>query len=60
MYRAKYRSRYELRKAIDNYVTFYNTKRPHSKNQNKTPMAKEIAENRKTPIAVQPPGFGLQ
>lgn len=41
LYRTKYRSEYELRKAIDDYVTFYNTKRPHSKNQNKTPMAKE-------------------
>lgn len=41
LYRTKYRSEYELRKAIDDYVTFYNTKRPHSKNQNKTPMVKE-------------------
>lgn len=41
LYRTKYRSEHELRKAIDDYVTFYNIKRPHSKNQNKTPMAKE-------------------
>lgn len=41
LYGTKYRSEYELRKAIDDYVTFYNTKRPHSKIQNKIPMTKE-------------------
>jgi transposase InsO family protein len=27
--------------AVDNYVLFYNTKRPHAKNKYKTPEAKE-------------------
>lgn len=41
LYRTKYKSEHELKKAIDDYIKFYNTKRPHSKNQNKTPLAKE-------------------
>lgn len=41
LYRRKFRSENEVRKAIDDYITFYNEKRPHSRNQNKTPSAKE-------------------
>jgi len=31
LYRTKYRSESEFRKAVDNYMEFYNTKRPHRK-----------------------------
>lgn len=41
LYRTKYRSEYEVKKAIDDYIIFYNTQRPHANNQYKTPMAKE-------------------
>lgn len=41
LYRTRYKSENEVRKAIDEYMTFYNTKRPHSNNQYKTPVAKE-------------------
>lgn len=41
LYRTKYRSENEVRNAIDEYIIFYNTKRPHSNNNYKTPMAKE-------------------
>lgn len=41
LYRRKFRSENEVRKAIDDYISFYNEKRPHSRNQNKTPSAKE-------------------
>ena len=37
LYRTKYRSEYELRKAIDDYVTFYNTKRPQQRKRNTIP-----------------------
>lgn len=41
LYRTKYRSEKELRTAIDNYMLFYNEKRPHAKNGYKTPLRKE-------------------
>lgn len=41
LYRHKYRSANEVIKAIDDYIVFYNTKRPHAYNQYKTPLAKE-------------------
>ncbi len=41
LYRTKYRSEKELRMAIDNYMLFYNEKRPHAKNGYKTPLRKE-------------------
>ena len=41
LYRTKYRSEKELRTAIDNYMVFYNEKRPHDKNGYKTPEKKE-------------------
>lgn len=42
LYRTKYRSENEFRTAVDNYITFYNFKRPHAKNQYKTPETKEL------------------
>lgn len=41
LYRRKYRSEREIHKAITDYVTFYNDKRPHISNGYKTPTAKE-------------------
>ena len=41
LYRTKYRSEKELRTAIDNYMLFYNEKRPHTQNGYKTPLKKE-------------------
>ncbi|MCH5197067.1 MAG: transposase [Oscillospiraceae bacterium] len=41
MYGTKYRSEKELRTAIDNYMVFYNERRPHAKNGYKTPEKKE-------------------
>ncbi len=41
LYRTKYRSEKELRTAIDNYMLFYNEKRPHTQNGYKTPLRKE-------------------
>lgn len=41
LYRRKYRSENEVIKAIDDYIIFYNTKRPHNYNNYKTPLAKE-------------------
>ena len=41
LYRTKYRSEAELYKAIDEYIIFYNEKRPHAKIQYKTPVQKE-------------------
>ena len=41
LYRRKYRSEKEFRKAVDEYVIFYNTKRPHKKLNYKTPDQKE-------------------
>lgn len=41
LYRTKYRSENEFRTAIDNYIAFYNERRPHAKNGYKTPYKKE-------------------
>ena len=41
LYRRKYKSERELFAAIDNYIDFYNNKRPHSTNNYKTPGSKE-------------------
>ncbi len=41
LYRTRYRSEKELRTAIDNYINWLNTKRPHAKLHYKTPLAKE-------------------
>lgn len=41
LYRTNYKSEREFLAAVDNYVLFYNTKRPHAKNKYKTPEAKE-------------------
>ena len=41
LYRTKYNSEKEFRSAVDNYIQFYNEKRPHSKNHYKTPDEKE-------------------
>lgn len=42
LYRTKYRSEYEFRTAVDNYMLFYNERRPHAKNGYKTPMRMEL------------------
>lgn len=42
LYRTKYRSENEFRTAVDNYMTFYNERRPHAKNGYKTPLKKEL------------------
>ena len=41
LYRKKYRTEPDLYQAIDDYIEFYNTRRPHSKIQYKTPEQKE-------------------
>lgn len=41
LYRTKYKSEKEFRDAVDKYIIFYNTKRPHKKLQYKTPKQKE-------------------
>jgi len=41
LYRRKYRSEKEFFAAIDEYIDFYNTKRPHANNKYKTPLSKE-------------------
>ena len=41
LYRTKYRSEKELRTGIENYMIFYNEKRPHAQNGYKTPLKKE-------------------
>ena len=41
LYRTKYRSEADFRKAVDRYIIFYNTKRPHRKLQYKTPAKKD-------------------
>ena len=41
LYRKKYRTENELFQAIDDYMEFYNTCRPHAKIQYKTPEQKE-------------------
>lgn len=41
LYRTKYRSESDFQNAVDKYILFYNTKRPHKKLQYKTPKQKE-------------------
>ena len=41
LYRTKYRSDADFRNAVDQYIIFHNTKRPHRKLQYKTPAQKE-------------------
>ena len=41
LYRKKYRSEKEFYKAVDDYIKFYNERRPHAKLQYKTPNQKE-------------------
>lgn len=41
LYRTKYCSEKEFRTAVDDYIVFYNERRPHRKNLYKTPMQKE-------------------
>ncbi len=41
LYRRKYNSENELFRSIDDYIVFYNDKRPHYKNSYKTPTQKE-------------------
>ncbi len=41
LYRKKYATEKELYQAIDDYMVFYNTRRPHSKAQYKSPEQKE-------------------
>lgn len=43
LYRYKYRSEREFRAAVDRYIDFYNTQRPHKTLHYKTPLAKEEA-----------------
>ncbi len=42
LYRTKYSSDNEFRKAIEAYIVIYNTQRPHSKNAYRTPEQKEL------------------
>jgi len=41
LYRTKYRSEREFRAAVDKYIAFYNSERPHGNLQYKTPDQKE-------------------
>lgn len=41
LYRTKYKSEREFREAVDDYMEFYNDRRPHAKLQNKTPNQKD-------------------
>lgn len=41
LYRTKYRSEKEFRAAVEAYIVFYNSKRPHAKNNYETPDKKE-------------------
>ena len=41
LYRYKYRSEREFRAAVDRYIDFYNTQRPHKTLHYKTPAQKE-------------------
>lgn len=47
LYRRKYRSENEFRTAVDDYITFYNTRRPHASMQYKTPEQVEAEYVRK-------------
>lgn len=56
LYRYKYRSERELRAAVDRYIDFYNTQRPHKTLHYKTPQAKEEAyiKAHKTDASIDP------
>ncbi|MDR0930326.1 MAG: IS3 family transposase [Clostridiales bacterium] len=41
LYRHKFKTEKDFRKAVDEYIVFYNTKRPHTYNKNKTPVKVE-------------------
>ena len=41
LYRINYRSEKDFLQSLDDYITFYNTQRPHSNNNYKSPEAKE-------------------
>lgn len=41
LYRRNYKSEHEFKESLNNYIVFYNEKRPHSKNHYKTPLDKE-------------------
>ena len=41
LYRTKYRSEQEFRSAVEQYIAFYNERRPHAKYKYKTPVKKE-------------------
>ena len=42
LYRRKYRSDAEFKRAVNEYINFYNTERPHRNNAYKTPLQKEL------------------
>ena len=42
LYRRKYRSDAEFKRAVNEYINFYNTERPHRNNDYKTPLQKEL------------------
>lgn len=41
LYRMKYRSEKDFLVSLDDYILFYNSRRPHSNNNYKTPDSKE-------------------
>ena len=48
LYRKKYRSEKEFYRAVDDYIEFYNERRPHAKLQYKTPNQKECEYKEKS------------
>lgn len=53
LYRTKYRSERELKKAIDDYILFYNEKSPHARNSYKTqPKLKSSIMTNKSQIPI--------
>ena len=42
LYRRKYRSDAEFKRAVNEYINFYNTERPHRNNDYKPPLQKEL------------------
>ena len=41
LYRRKFKSENEFYKSVDEYIIFYNEKRPHYQNSYRTPLKKE-------------------
>jgi len=41
LYRRKYTTEKQFKKAVEDYIVFYNTKRPHASNRYKTPQSRE-------------------